>query len=496
MASWGAAIAASLAERSREKRRYVAEQKAKASERLERIMAERQRVSSTVQENLRLSSDFLTTKGFSNSEISQLLENDPAEVTRLAAKVKEKDLSADDVRTVASFREDYTPELPLSELIKRAAPAIRDIDEPDPVARQQNIFQRMFGMDTSADRDRFMRESNFGGFSGYDILASQGASPYREPSGDRLIDYGGMPKAVSPTELKEYRKEITLSILDYGLQIENDDSILDDRLKQKFGNAVKDKNTREIQRMLFDTSNPAQYNALSTYRERLLEEMTFFYEKAPSVFDQPTFKDLGFKVAEFVSDKEETEGGVAPVTDTAGPTVTEQEPVVPEGFDLGEVTEDNAQDILDTILSSDEERFVVNGRSVSKDQAMSMLADVFGVEVPLPGVDTERSGLVQDVQSLKSSKEVDRLFSSALTRLRIGEYGPGTAPISRFIRYVFETDKKVLDEAEVIQEAEKRLSKNKDKILEIITYDQEARDLLEENPLEFLEKYSEQLNGD
>lgn len=497
MASFGSALAQSLAERMNERRRFLAEQRAVADERLRGIESSRRATVDRARTALQASANALITSGFSEAEVSQIVETDPAEAIRLGTRVQNDRLRADDIRTAITFRDDYRPGTPLSEIIREATPIFQDIEEPEPAARQQNIFQRMFSMDVSQDMDRYYRQSNFGGFSGYDVLGSVEADPFRARQGEPIVDYGAIPTQMTETS----RTRLTDSAKD---SITGRAATIIDVLRREGGDenasiarrldAIQD-SPRAIIDFLFDDSeaNAATYAALAPYREVLLEELIPVYQEGPSVFNTVSPR-LSSILGEYVAARNEE--GVPTEEAPEGITVTTLPPAA-DAVDLGEVTEDNAQEALNSILESEDETFLVNGVTLGKNSAIRFLQEGFDVERPIAGVETEgRSGLGTATQEFFSRADADAAVTSTLTGLATGRFGPGSAPLNRFIRWVREGDREVLDEADAIKRATDTLREKEDEVINIVLYDAEARQLLREDPLRFLEEYSEQLNGE
>lgn len=205
MASWGGALAQSLAERLKEKEKFVAEQRALAQDRLRQIESTRRSTVGRAREALDQSATFLQSVGFKEEEVSQLISNNPKELLTLATRIKNDDLSADEVRTAIKFKENYAADKPLSQIIKEATPIFHKTVTPDDATREQTLFSKLFSMDVKPEMDKFYRESNFGGYSGYDILGSLEADVYRTPSGVKLIDFSAIPEKVSDSLVKETR---------------------------------------------------------------------------------------------------------------------------------------------------------------------------------------------------------------------------------------------------------------------------------------------------
>jgi len=325
MASFGSALAQSLAERMNERRRFLAEQRAVADERLRGIEASRRGTVDRARTALQASANALITSGFSEAEVSQIVETDPAEAIRLGTRVANDRLRADDIRTAITFRDDYRPGTPLSEIIREATPIFQDIEEPEPAARQQNIFQRMFSMDVSQDMDRYYRQSNFGGFSGYDVLGSVEADPFRARQGEPIVDYGAIPTQMTETS----RTRLTNSAKD---SITGRAATIIDVLRREGGDdnasiarrldAIQD-SPRAIIDFLFDDSeaNAATYAALTPYREVLLEELIPVYQEGPSVFNTVSPR-LSSILGEYVAARNEEPP--EPLTFTGRPQTEEE----------------------------------------------------------------------------------------------------------------------------------------------------------------------------
>jgi hypothetical protein len=497
MASLGKTIVIGLADRMNQRREFLAEQRAAAQENLRRIEAGRRSQVSEARQTLQQNIDYLITRGLREDEVSQLLESDPREVIRLGTRLyNDEDIRIEDVRAAAQFREDYAQETPLSELIRQATPIFRDIEEPDPAARQQNLFQRLFSLNVEQDMDRFYRESNFGGFSGYDILGSMETSPYRERTGEALIDYGSI---ASPTQLTNQQKEYYLegasdSVISIGESIIGNTDI-DPAISRLFDEAGE--NPRRIIELLLDDSpeNMERYELLRPYRERMLEELATYYDQYPTLFTDfvPTF---GSGIEDFVREYAtgQAEAGVVS-PDTTNLTLNGR----PEG-------PQETSAILDRLENGGFETVTIVNPETGESRIgtpQEAIAWIRGSEPPerdteeLPdGVDPESVGFSRDYQTFMSRDRATGLIRDTLTKLRTGEFGPGSAPVRRFFRYLFEDEQEVLDEAEAIQRATDMIDQKESKIMEIILYDEAARNLFEEDPLRFLEEYSDQLNGE
>ena len=495
MATWGGALAQSLAERMNERRRFLAEQRAVADERLRGIEATRRSTVGRARETLQASADILITRGFSESEVAQLIETDPKEAIRIGALVAEGDTRPEDIRTAITFRNDYRPETPLSELIKEATPIFRDIEEPEPAARQQNIFQRLFSMDVSQDMDRYYRQSNFGGYSGYDILGSVEASPYRERTGAPIVDYGAIPTQLTDTQRREYADGIEKSITNIAKTIIDgiDNIPLVRRLE-----GIKD-SPRAIIDLMFDSSeaNAANYTALAPYRESLLEDLASYYQQAPAVFGQPQFgTKLSGIIEEYVSARNEegapTEGAPGGITVTTLPP-----PVPANAVDLGEITEENAREVFNRVTGSEQDVFVVDGEVTPKAVVLTLLSDMYGVgrEEDLTPFRRYVEESIDSSEMLSESR-ASSLFNQQRTALATGEFGPGSAPIRRWFRYFNETNPEVLTEARAVEAATDLMNEKRKEIIDLIADNRNARELFEENPLRFLEEYAEQLSGE
>lgn len=500
MASIGKSIVISLADRLNQRREFLAEQRAQAQENLRRIEASRRSTVGDARETLQQNADYLITRGLSESEVAQLLESDPREVIRLGTRLaNDTDLRADDIRTAARFREDYAQETPLSELIRAATPIFRDVDEPDPAAREQNIFQRLFSMDTSADMDRFYRESNFGGFSGYDVLASVEASPYRERTGDALIDYGSIPVSITATQLNTYRDGVEDVLTGIANSIDLDRS-LPEEISMAFRD-IKDV-PNAIQRLLFDESDPERYEALRPYREQVLEELLPFYQQTPQTFDTPTFGNLGQVMDEYAQSMSE-EGVVTrepnTLTITGRPEGPQEVSAMLERLRSGDftsVTIVNPETGESRVGTAEEAIAWITGPTTGGTDTGGEGEGDDTTQTPI-GVEEEGTSAFQrDVQEVTSRAEVDRLITKTRGDLATGEYGPGSSPLLRFWRYLTEDDQATLDQAEAIKSATDLLNEKESQIREIILYDAEARQLFEEDPLRFLEEYADQLNGE
>ena len=492
MASLGKQIIIGLSDRMNQRREFLAEQRARAQDNLRSIEASRRTTVGRAREALQQNVDYLITRGLREDEVSQLLESDPREVIRLGTRLaNDTDLTADDIRTAAQFREDYAQETPLSELIRAATPIFRDVDEPDPAARQQNIFQRLFSLDTQADMDRFYRESNFGGFSGYDVLASVEASPYRERTGEPVVDYGRIPVAVTATQLNTYRDgvEDVLKGIANSIDLDRD---LPDELSMMFRD-IKDV-PNAIQRLLFDESDPERYEALRPYREQLLEELLPYYEQTPRTFDTPTFGNLGSIVADYAQSlTEEVVAGEEPntLTITGRPEGEQEVAAMLERLRSGDFTS-----VTITNPETGESRVGTVEEAIAWITGPSGDGDDGGDVIEPPAETGTGTEFRRDLDEALSTRNVDVLISRAKVGLATGEYGPGSAPIRRFYRYLFESDREVLDEAEAIRVAADLLDDKEEQIRRIITTDPEARQLFEEDPLRFLEEYADQLNGE
>lgn len=500
MASLGKQIIIGLSDRMNQRREFLAEQRARAQDNLRSIEASRRTTVGRAREALQQNVDYLITRGLREDEVSQLLESDPREVIRLGTRLaNDTDLTADDIRTAAQFREDYAQETPLSELIRAATPIFRDVDEPDPAARQQNIFQRLFSLDTQADMDRFYRESNFGGFSGYDVLASVEASPYRERTGEPVVDYGRIPVAVTATQLNTYRDgvEDVLKGIANSIDLDRD---LPDELSMMFRD-IKDV-PNAIQRLLFDESDPERYEALRPYREQLLEELLPYYEQTPRTFDTPTFGNLGSIMEDYTQGlTEEVAAGEEPntLTITGRPEGEQEVAAMLERLRSGDftsVTITNPETGESRVGTVEEAIAWITGPSGGGGDTNGGDGGDETVETPV-GVEEEGTSAFQrDVQEITSRAEVDRLIQKTRGDLATGEYGPGSSPLLRFWRYLTEDDQAVLDQAEAIRTATDLLNDKETRIREIILYDAEARQLFEEDPLRFLEEYADELNGE
>jgi hypothetical protein len=453
--SIGSAIVRNLSDRLDQRREFLAQQQAAASENLRRIEASRRGTAATARETLRNSTDILMSNGFSEAEVSQLLENDPRELIRLSANIYEGDLRAEDVRAAANFREDYMPETPLSELIREAAPVFRDIEEPEPAARQQNIFRELFNMftlDTEADMDRFYRESNFGGYSGYDVLGSVEAGTYRERTGaGPLVDLSAIPAQLTSTERNQYANAAVGRIT--GLSDTIVDTLdtsdpLDLSIRRAFDEAGN--SAPAIIDILFDDSNAEQYTRLAPQREQLLEDMARYYQLGPVIFNDPDLMPIRDALEEYIQarNEETTAAPVSPYDTPIQETVLPEPIEIPDGaVDLGEVTEENANDVYRIISSSEADTFVVDGTPYSRDDVSRML--------------TRFGASAEDIYS----RQIDNLNSQLET---------GNINFS-----VYNT-----------------LRRNQDRVVEILNSSEEAKRLFQRDPAAFVEEYSEQLNGE
>lgn len=505
MASLGKQIIIGLSDRMNQRREFLAEQRARAQDNLRSIEAARRTTVGRARETLQQNVDYLITRGLREDEVSQLLESDPREVIRLGTRLaNDTDLSADDIRTAAQFREDYAQDTPLSELIRAATPIFRDVDEPDPAARQQNIFQRLFSLDTQADMDRFYRESNFGGFSGYDVLASVEASPYRERTGEPVVDYGRIPVAVTATQLNTYRDgvEDVLKGIANSIDLDRD---LPDELSMMFRD-IKDV-PNAIQRLLFDESDPERYEALRPYREQLLEELLPYYEQTPRTFDTPTFGNLGSIVADYAQSlTEEVAAGEEPntLTITGRPEGPQEVTAMLERLRSGNftsVTITNPETGESRVGTVEEAIAWITGPSVDDEDDDVERQIVGTLENPEAVPSEATSGLVRDWRTGRSRGEAEDIVSGAIRDLKGGEYGPGSAAINRFVRnvgrYIFgDASPEELSQEQIVASATNILEENKQKVLDIILYSLEARRLLSEDPLRFLEEYADELNGE
>jgi hypothetical protein len=389
-------------------------------------------------------------------------------------------------------------------LIKEATPLFRQVEEREPAARAQNLYQRLFSMDISPDMDRFYRQENFGGFSGYDILGSLEAPEYRERQGESIVNYRDIPVRPPAAQLRDLASGVEDAVTRLA-------GTVIDRARRdsnpELGNAfddVKD-SPRAILDLLFDDSNAEMYTTLAPYRDRLLVELGGYYDQAPMLFEEYSYvfgPNTATAVEDFVAARDEEVAAGNTGAPAPTPTTTEPAPAVttqiPDGVvDLGEITEDTAQDIFDQVMSSEDESFFFDGEVLPKDDVVTVLTEVYGVERTPVGVEREgTSAFERDLQATMSSSEVNRLITKQREALATGDYGPGSAPIRRFWRYLTESDQEVLDEAEAIKTASDMLNNKENEIRQLIMYDEDARTLFEEDPLRFLEEYSEQLNGE
>lgn len=270
MASWGGALAQSLAERLKEKEKFVAEQRALAQDRLRQIEATRRSTVGRAREALDQSATFLQSVGFKEEEVSQLISNNPKELLTLATRIKNDDLTADEVRTAIKFKENYAADKPLSQIIKEATPIFHKTVAPDDATRDQTLFSKLFSMDVKPEMDKFYRESNFGGYSGYDILGSLEADVYKGSAGSGLIDFSAIPEKVSDSLVNATTKDAKEYV---------------DNFRDKQSNLLLNSNPEEAKRIGEMTTAEAfkYFSSNDETRDQFVGGFTPFYTTTPKI---------------------------------------------------------------------------------------------------------------------------------------------------------------------------------------------------------------------
>lgn len=153
--------------------------------------------------------DFLTSRGMDKDKVVALLEENPDEVVRLAARgltLEQKEgvsLSSEVLNKAVEVSSNYRSQAgSVSEALDLIMPIFTKSEYQTPEAQEKGIFSKLFGSPTEAIDRNVYTNKLLGEYTGADIAASMG-SPLKKRgrmSGDVSISYAGLGEPLSTAE--------------------------------------------------------------------------------------------------------------------------------------------------------------------------------------------------------------------------------------------------------------------------------------------------------
>lgn len=472
--------------------------------------------------------DFLTSRGMDKDKVVALLEENPDEVVRLAARgltLEQKEgvsLSSEVLNKAVEVSSEYKAQAgSVSEALDLIMPIFTKSEYQTPEAQEKGIFAKLFGSPTEAIDRNVYTNKLLGEYTGADIAASMG-SPLKKRgrmSGDVSVSYAGLGEPLSTAERNAL---VAQTIASY-----------DDRLDQEIktlrtsvtalapGNTVGEDQLAEFAQKTGITTYDNQADLLTKVTERAKKLDAISEEKdkikrfgsmvdlfgageavsmsggatdifAPKYgFQTSTFeaiKNYGKKVP--AAEAEEDTGGQAEGTGD-GQTIINPRGVSTEGL----ATIGNVEEGADYFKENPEVQYaIVDGIVVENPVFIEDRRRESGERVGIP---TETGKAETGFQKYKEATgqdlQIQTRVGAVLKGLVEGKYGERTGLRDMDVFEFFMGERPDLEDRQAVSNAYAKLRSTEasSKVLEMIKDNPDLLTELEEDPVGFVKKYLE-----